>query len=463
MKNLGNDTQGRRAGKGGTGESADPERPSLRKPGDFPTIVSSPLSMDCLDVNDRDAVRPIFVFYVPGLDRRRLSPTDTPFLASLLSRYPSVGLHTHPTTELFPTLIAGVDPHQHEVWQVALNESSKSGASDWLDQLPDWLTTTGQCLRHVVDASYDLPAIPHRRRRKLVLHRLKYTRRGKDPAILATLGGYTTLFGVLGEKSRYRISTKFGAIPQLLAELPDRRFDLDLLEFYAFDLLSHWNLDRPQVMAKHLRIVDGFAKSLGERCERAGVRMILLVDHGQEEVRQTIDIRGLVRASGAAASDVLDYVEVGVARFWFGSDDARDAVRRTFAKEPRILLQTHAELREYGLEFPDGRFGELYAIAAPGSIFFPHDFYHPLANLYMGLSKPRLWRRLLKPVHRGSHGHRPNHPAEEGFVVLLDSKSEADREWARLTDFAPTILSLLAKPPPDSMKGTPFFRIHAPS
>jgi hypothetical protein len=69
----------------------------------------------------------------------------------------------------------------------------------------------------------------------------------------------------------------------------------------------------------------------------------------------------------------------------------------------------------------------------------------------------------LQPVHRGSHGHRPDHPAEEGYVVLLDPRSEADRPWARLVDFAPTVLSLLAKHPPDSMKGTPFFRIRAAS
>ncbi|HET9886408.1 MAG TPA: hypothetical protein VFR10_02755 [bacterium] len=412
-------------------------------------------------MNDLNPVRPIFVLYVPGLDRRRVSAADTPFLDQLLKSYPSVGLRTHPTTELFPTLIAGVDPHEHEIWQVRLNEQAKSDG--WRDRLPDWLTTTAQCFRHVWDSSYDLPAIPWRRRRRLVLHRLKYTRRGKDPAVLATLGGYRTIFGVLGEKSRYRISTKFGAIPRLISEIPDRRFDFDLLEFYAFDLLSHWNLDRPQVMAKHLRLVDDFARAVSERCERAGVRMILLVDHGQEAVRHTIDLRALLRASGVAASDVLDYVEVGVARFWFANDTARNAVRKALAKDPRIHLQTPADLREYGLEFPDGRFGELYAIADSGSIFFPHDFYHPLANLYMGLTKPRLWRRILWPVHRGSHGHRPDHPAEEGYVVLLDPHSEADRPWARLVDFAPTVLSLLAQHPPDSMKGTPFFRIRAAS
>lgn len=414
-------------------------------------------------MNDPKAAPPIFVLYVPGLDRRRLSAAETPFIVSILKRYPSVGLRTHPTTELFPTLIAGVDPHQHEIWQVRLNEDAQASTSNWIGRLPDWLTSTTQCLRHVWDSSYDLPAIPWRRRRRLILHRLKYTRRGKDPAVLATLGGYPTLFGVLKEKSRYRISTKFGAIPKLLSGIPDRRFDFDLLEFYAFDLLSHWNLDRAGVMSRHLRKVDQFAESVSQRCERAGVRMILLVDHGQEAVRQTIDLRAMVRGSGAPASDVLDYVEVGVARFWFANEAARDAVRNALAKDSRILLKTHSELREYGLEFPDGRFGELYAIAAPGSIFFPHDFYHPLANLYMGLSKPRLWRRILKPVHRGSHGHRPDHPAEEGYVVLLDPRSEADREWARLTDFAPTVLSLLSKRPPDSMKGTPFFRIHAAS
>jgi hypothetical protein len=71
-----------------------------------------------------------------------LSTTHTPFLISLLERFPSSRLRTHPTTELFPTLISGVDPHQHLIWQVSLKEDAWT--SSWLDGIPDWMTTTAQ-------------------------------------------------------------------------------------------------------------------------------------------------------------------------------------------------------------------------------------------------------------------------------------------------------------------------------
>jgi hypothetical protein len=414
------------------------------------------------------ALKPIFVAYVPALDRRRIDPGRTPFVASLLARFPSVRLRTHPTTELFPTLISGVDPHEHEIWQVSAKSFGSGDADgaggaggarrDWREALPDWLTSTAQCVRHAFDSSFDLPVIPWRRRRRFTIHRMKYTRRAKEDSVVRTIGGYPTVFGLLKDRARYRITTKFADIPRILSELPDPRLSLDFLEFYAFDLLSHWNLDRPQLIDRHLAEVDRFLEGVAERCARAGTRFVLLVDHGQELVRETIDLRSLVRRSGAAAKDVLEYIEVGVARFWFATDAARRAVRRALDTEPRIHVRTHGELCEVGLDFPDARFGEIYAIARHGAIFFPHDFYHPLANLYMGITKPKLWRRVLRPVHRGAHGQLPGHPAEEGYVVLCDEGFAATRESAPLTDFAPTVLDLLGKDAPNTMKGTALFR-----
>lgn len=400
----------------------------------------------------------LFVCYLPALDRRRVSAGLTPFVHRLLTDYPSVGLRTQPTTELFPTLITGTNPDTHQIWQVSLKgRISEAWADRLLDCLPSWLTTTYQCVRHSLDPAYDLPAIPRRRRRHFNLHRIKYTRRSIAPDVLKDIGGVPSLFGLLGDEARYRIATDFKEIPRVLDGLPDDRYALDLLEFYAFDLLCHWNLDRARVIEKHLCLIDDFVRDAHERCRQKGVTMILLVDHGQEPVTGSVDLKKLLKTTGVPPEEYHYLIEVCVARFWFKTDHARQAITQMLEVTPQVAVRTNEQLRQYNIFFDDDRFGELYAIANHGTIFFPHDFYHPLANLFLALTTPMVRRRLFNPRHRGVHGNLPNHPAEEGYMVLADSYYETDTRWMQLIDFAPTVLHLLGRDKPDVMRGRSVF------
>src|SRR5881628_842569 len=102
-------------------------------------------------------------------------------------------------------------------------------------------------------------------------------------------------------------------------------------------------------------------------------------------------------------------------------------------------------------------YGELYLCADAGRIFFPHDFYQPLANAFLGLTEPMMRRRIFLPVHRGNHGYLPDRPSEKGYVVLLDSGYRVTRREAELIDFAPSVLTLLDHPKPATMKGSALF------
>ena len=103
--------------------------------------------------------------------------------------------------------------------------------------------------------------------------------------------------------------------------------------------------------------------------------------------------------------------------------------------------------------FDDGRFGEIYAITDPGYIFFPHDFYQPLANIYMALRYKEQRPRFFNPRHRGCHGHLPNNPADEGYMILFDPRFEPAIERMALIDFAPTVLSLVGNTVAPHMQG----------
>lgn len=403
----------------------------------------------------------LFVLYVPGLDLRRIGPDVTPGLQRIVHSRPAVELRTLPSTELVPTLITGVWPHEHGVWQVSLDRDvRRTPFTRLLSLVPDGLTTTVQCVRHLLDSSYDLAAIPWRRRRHFRQHRFKYTRR-QDGNLAGPAKG--TLFDWIGSSSRYRFTKSWDDIPELLESLPDDRLSLDLLEFYALDLLSHWHLDQPEVMAAHLRRLDRFATALAERCASRGVAMLLLVDHGQEPIRSTIDLPRILRASGARRDEYHHFVEIGQARFWFETEEARRRISSALEATEDLHLFTWEEMAQFNVAFPDASYGELYAIAENGVAFFPHDFHQPLANLYLGLTSAEQRPRRRDPRHRANHGQLPDHPSERGIIAVAAGEWDATAEAAELIDFAPTVLAMLGLEPPDHLAGRALFARPVPA
>lgn len=399
----------------------------------------------------------LLVCYVPGLDRRRIDREATPFVAAAFDRYPSCDVLTYPTTELVPTLVTGTMPQDHGVWQVSLRDDvEESWRSRLLALVPDPLAVLAQCARQWIDPGFDLAAIPWRRRRHFRLHRFKYTRRQAGTLDLGPQAP-ASIFDVVGARSRYRFSLRFEDATGLLADLPDDRFDLDFLEFYAFDLTSHWNLDRADVMRAASRQVDDLVRILHGRCLERGVRLLLLVDHGQEPIVRHLDLVGVLRDSGADPREYHRFVEIGLARLWFETPRAREAIVSSLEATPGIRTYDLDGMRQFGIDFPDSRFGEIYVVADHGTAFFPHDFYQPLANLYLGWTHPVLRPRIRDPRHRANHGQHPEHPSERGYMVLFDDDAQARRSEVGVLDVAPTLLDLVGRPRPATMRGGPAF------
>ena len=114
---------------------------------------------------------------------------------------------------------------------------------------------------------------------------------------------------MLGDQARYQFRRHFSDIPQLQASLPSDDYTFDFLEFYALDLLSHWHLDRPSVMDAHLRDVDAFVHTLHQQCEKRGVTMILLVDHGHERIRDTINLKRVLKQTSVPRKERTCFIE----------------------------------------------------------------------------------------------------------------------------------------------------------
>lgn len=399
--------------------------------------------------------RPVFVLYVPGLDRRRIDGDRAPYLSRLLARHPTVEIRTLPDVDLTPSLMTGVLPDEHGVWQVRIGEEGfrrPGWRESLIDAFPDLLTTTVQGVAHALTGNFDLAAVPPRRRRRFEMRRFKYERREKG--WLEPSSSTPSIFRMIENENdgyRYHLASRFSELEALLPELPTATNGLEWLELYAFDLTEHWNLDRPTVMDEAINRVDRAARELHRDCKRHGIRFLLLSDHGQEPVKSWFDLVSELERLNIHPDDYAYFMEPVYARFWFRTERARRTISDHLAALDSVTTRTYREMHRYGVKFPAGDFGELYAYARPGSAFFPHDFYQPLANAYMALTHPEQRSRLLDPRHRGCHGYLPDSPSERGFLNFSDGDVELRRAEIQVTDVAPTVLHLLDEPVPDYM------------
>lgn len=394
------------------------------------------------------------VCYIPGLDLRRVAGGLTPFIHGALERYPSTRIETLPITELVPTMLTGVGPEQHGFWQMRLHDDASRRRPRLLDRLPDRVTTFAQCLLHLAHPAFDLAAIPPRRRRRFELTRFKYTRRQQSAEIIGNIGGFDSIIGALGPgRGRYVFAKRMADVEATARALVEATEDLVFAEMYALDLLQHWSLDQPDRWRDGYARMDRFVAGLHERTTAAGRRLVLLVDHGQEPVRGTIDLAARLEALAIPDSEYTWFFDVPMARFWFHSERARAAITGMLRATPHGRTIPYTELARYGVPFSNADYGELYFAADPGFILFPHDFYHPAANLFLGLRDPQQRPRIGNPVHRGSHGHLPDHDSERGWMVVFDEGAQVDVPMMQLVDVAPTLLALAGHDAPAHMRG----------
>lgn len=401
----------------------------------------------------------LLLCYISGLDLRRLNPTTTPFIAESLEIFPWVYIKNLPSNDLLPTILTGTYPPEHGMWGVRLKSNPASSfTSKLIDQLPDFVTTTAQCLIHFFTNSFDLAAIPPRRRRLFELKRTKYFRRTKLTEALLRIGGVETCLGVVGDgKGRYIFSNTSDPNGNLLNELATGAYVLEILELYSLDLIQQWNLDRAPMVSSFYSRIDRFLSSLYERCENNNVTLALLSDHGHEEIKGSIDLKSELRKLNLSEHEYTFFIDVSMARFWFRTFRARETIVAMLREMRNATLLTPQDMEKYHLSFPDSKYGEVFSMTEPGYIFFPHDFYQPLANLFLGIYDSRQRSRLWNPRHRGTHGYLPQHESERGAIIVFDKNYRSAKHQIELIDVAPSILGILGYKKPAFMKGLPAF------
>lgn len=401
----------------------------------------------------------LLVVYVDGWDRRYIDETHAPFMYEQFTLRPWVKTTAPASVDLLPTILTGTRPDQHGMYGVRLQAPwPRSLAERAVDLLPDWLTTSFQCVLFGVSGEFDLPAVPPRRRRLFDMQRSKVPRSKRGLSVLLELGGQPTCMGIVGEdRSRYIYSTASDPVSSHLKNVGNADRELEFLQIYAMDLVYRWNYGNEGVIKKYARRVDDFLRKLRSKCLETGVTLVILSDHGYDATEGSVNATRIVENLRIPRDEYTAFIEITSARYWFHSERARRDITAALKTVEHTALHEAANLRRWGVELKGKQYGELFCLTDPGWVFFSNDFHNPFGNFALGILDPKQRGRLTSPKHRGNHVLRPGIPAASGFVMVLDDRFRTAQTDAALEDIAPTLLTILGRTRPESMRGELMF------
>ncbi|MGH6916370.1 MAG: hypothetical protein ACREJ0_01550, partial [Geminicoccaceae bacterium] len=227
----------------------------------------------------------LLVCYVPAIDLREVAAGAFPYVAQLLSGYPSVRFRTQPTTDQLATLLTGTWPHEHGLWGPRLKPGwrNRTPVQRLVDLLPDIATTTAQCALHALKGPIDLATMPPRRHRRFDWLRFNVKELDDVAKVLQPINGMPSLCTAVGaRRSRYVYHDDFWDLDRLQDSVGNGDFTLEMVDVHCLDHLQHWNMgDRQQMLASY-RGVDGFVAALHRTSLSRGLGFVLLCDHGME-------------------------------------------------------------------------------------------------------------------------------------------------------------------------------------
>ncbi len=401
-------------------------------------------------------IEKLLIFFGSSLDLRRVNQHHTPYLYSIMEKYPWTKINNIPESDLIPTLLTGRYPDEHGIWQVRLKSKENLITKSAFDYLPDIVTTTTQCFIHMLTGSYNLAAVPYWRRKRFEIFKTRYLK--KEVRTYLKINGYDTIFNILGEGNcNFIFNPELDKLDQIVPSSFSSDLRFELFEDYGLDRTEHWFMDNQQLMIDSYKKVDSYIEFLHSESERRGVTLMILADHGMEVVKNTVNIKQKIHEMGIRNNEMTYFVEAPKARFWFHSGSAKEKMLDYLSNNPDGVLLSYRDMHEYNIKFEDGSFGEYYFVLNPGNIFFPNDYYHPIANLYLGLTEKQQRSRFRSPLYRGYHGYMPYNECEKGFLILLDNSYKTSEKEIETIDFAPTILNLLGYNKPEPLKGKSAF------
>ncbi len=206
-------------------------------------------------------------------------------------------------------------------------------------------------------------------------------------------------------------------IEALERELPDKRLEFAYLFLGDIDAVMHEHgTEAPEVDAK-VAWYDQRLRRLLDRVREyyEDVELYIFSDHGMTNVVEECDLQGKMEQLGLTfGKDFTAVYDSTMARFWFFNDGAKEKITRVLEAEEKGRILDPDTLADYGCDFDDHRYGELFFSLQPGVLLNPS---------FMG--ETRLG---------GMHGYDPY---DKDSVASLMSNREIPQPPKRLEDLYP--------------------------
>ncbi len=241
------------------------------------------------------------------------------------------------------------------------------------------------------------------------------------------LGGITgapSIFDQLHKKGvpyrvyEYHHQTDAQILRQAEQDIRSQVASFYFLYLSEMDMFLHMNCGDPEKIRERLKWYDENLRRVFVAAQSVSedAAFAIASDHGMTPVAQTYDLlRHLEGLKLRMPDDYLAVFDSTMARFWFFNDSGRQQIMKILQSAPCGRVLTDAELKQFGVFFPDRRFGEVIFLLHPGWLLSRSDFngsgwfpvgmhgYHPedaySDGVFLSNREPENAIRSVQDVH----------------------------------------------------------------
>jgi hypothetical protein len=336
-----------------------------------------------------------------------------------------------------PTILTGLLPQEHGRWSLLRwsPEHSPFAWTRWLRPVPTRLLAH-RYARKAIDlvskrvagaegyfSSYGLPV------RQLSNFDVCETTNIYRPGGIREAENIFDRFEALGAEYR-AFSYHDGADEKLAAKLEDEvragGSGVYFVYLAKMDEFLHLNgCEGPEVDRCVRWYIDRMDQTAQLAAERgAEVRTFLFSDHGMTPVRERFDLIERLRRAGLDPEEprgepYYAVFDATLARFWTGPGPLRAKLAQTLEDCPAGRVLSREELRDLGVYFPDGRYGNLIFLMNPGVLISPNLFgsHAPLGMHGYHPEDAHSWASYVSNVEH----HRPESIADLHGILAAEA------------------------------------------
>lgn len=283
-----------------------------------------------------------------------------------------------------PSIISGLTPSEHKLWSSYFYDP-KNSPFKWtkpLGLLPNFIFNRGRVRGRMsrwvkekcgITGYFQLYAVPFKD-----LHLFNYAEQKRiwEPGGLPR--GKTIFDRMTEQDIPYYVHdsnlTDEQRIDSLHAHIENQAIEFAYCSFGKLDALMHAKgNDHPDIG----NLMDGYDAEFRKLITAAEqqyeeVAWYIFTDHGMHNVTDSFDLITDIQSLELQwISDYCAFYDSTMARFWFKNENARSKIFKCLGNHPQGRILTDDELKQHGVYFEDGQYGELIFLMNSGTQIAP--------------------------------------------------------------------------------------------